>query len=331
MLLRRGALDLDTLFWSPRNRPTPFIGYAPQNGVQFGRHFNFQQLNMAGELPLPKPAGEYRVFLTGASVALGGGAPTDESTIAGVMQKNLAPEYAARGRQARIVCGAACGWSSTQERLLIENRLSEWEPDAVIQLTGFNDMHWGFNKFSTLDGRSYDDHNFLLLINGGLALAGEPEYSDVPPIRPEVPVDPDLIAQRFVKNIRLAAQALALRNTPLIVGLQPILAPEFKPLSPGEQALYAQAGEPLQAHVEACYQRFRARLYGADGALLPELAQAHPNLRVIDLRGLYAQRPEPYFLDLVHQGTRGNVVIAEALGAELMKLATSTLPLEQAP
>jgi hypothetical protein len=332
--------DFETLFWSPRNMPTPFIGYMPQPGVHFGRHFNLQQLNMQGELPLPKPAGEFRVFLTGASVALGGGTATDEETIAALMQRELTPEFAARGLTLRVVCGAACGWCSTQERLLIENRLSEWEPDAVVALTGFNDMHWGYNKFNTLDGRSYDDYNFLLLANGGLRLAGEPPFSDVPPVRPESAVAPELVAQRFIKNLRLGAHALALHGVPYLVALQPMLSPGFKPLSDGEQLVYEQTAEQYPAllpHVEACYSAYRAGLFDAQGGLRAELAAAHPNLHVSDLRGIYAHEAAPQFLDFVHQGARGNTAIAKALSAELRAVlaaahvsdtTTPTTPLE---
>lgn len=325
------APDPDALFWSPRNMPTPFIGYAPEPGLQMGRHFNMQQLNMEGPLELPKPAGELRIFLTGASVALGGGAPSDSATIAAFMQRALEPHFAGTQRMPRVICGAACGWSSTQERILIENRLSEWQPDAVVTLTGANDMWWGHGKFSTLDGRTYDDHNFLLLANGGLRLAGEPVYSDVPPIRPEAPIDPQRVADRFLKNVRQSASVLQQGGTPYLVALQPILAEDRKPLTVGERALIDKVDPDVRSYLETCYQAFRKRLFDDDGRLRPELATAHPNLHAIDLRDLFRERSEPCFLDLVHMGSRGNAIVGEALANHLLQLSLSTSPSDPTP
>jgi hypothetical protein len=68
---------------------TPFVGYAPAPGQQHNAHINSFQFRDQREPAMPKPSGVTRIFLTGASVAFGAGAPDDQRTIGGYLQSLL--------------------------------------------------------------------------------------------------------------------------------------------------------------------------------------------------------------------------------------------------
>lgn len=80
-----------------------------------------------------KPPGTKRVFLLGGSVAYGWGVARDELTIAARMQAALGPGY-------EVLNAGVIGYASTQELILLETVLLDWQPDAVVLLDGWNDL-----------------------------------------------------------------------------------------------------------------------------------------------------------------------------------------------
>ena len=139
------AADLDTFCYDIPKVPTSFVGSAPWPGHFGNATINSQQFRYDRDIGVfPKPADVYRIFLTGGSVAFGGGAPSNSTAISGFLEKILNDSLAATlGKKIEVVNAACPAWASTQERIWIEQRLSEMQPDMIISFSGNNDAHWG--------------------------------------------------------------------------------------------------------------------------------------------------------------------------------------------
>jgi hypothetical protein len=219
---------------------------------------------------------------------------------------------------------AVCAWSSTHERICIENRLSEWQPDMVISLTGANDAHWGFGGSNILDFRTYEDDIYFELINQSLSRAGTRPYAPIPPLMQFPHAPQDLVGRLFVKNVRLAAVALAQAGARYVVALQPFCSPRDKPLTPDEQIWLKRMEAPgrLQ-YTEDCFEIMRKLIAKSS----PDKATAMlnrnpPNMDVIDLEKVFSTRQDPIYLDIYHVGDKGNELIARRLVMELETLET---------
>lgn len=315
-------IDLDKISWNLLCRPTPFLGYAPIPGTQDEGTFNAQQLRDSRDLRLPKPAGVYRIFLVGGSLVYGVGAPSQDRTISAYLERMLNERVLWPGRRVEVFNAGVCGWTSTHERILIENRLSEWAPDMVLALTGANEIHWGFQRFNVLDQRTYEDQMYLELINSSLRRVRVAEYGSQPSGQGPQRVAPAVVAGRFVKNIRLAAAALESAGARYVVALQPLLTEQAKPLSPGERWWLTKREDPEKRnYIALCYAAMSKGLGEPLGGVPSNLLAKNPaNMDVVDVQDVFAKRSDPIFLDQYHMADKGNEILARRLADELQKL-----------
>lgn len=159
---------------------------------------------------------------------------------------------------------AAPGWTSTHERIAIENRVSEMEPDLVVSLSGINDVYLSAIGRDLLWSRSFGDQPFFDLLLEACRTARRPPFADVAPLRDHTP-PPAEVAQRLAKNAVLSARALELGGAGYVFALQPNIAWVSKQPSAREKALIAA-------------YRFRAYNQASHGAI-------HERLRALDLPG----------------------------------------------
>lgn len=332
------AIDLDKISWNLLCRPAPFLGYAPVPGRQAEGEFNAHQLRDARPLRLPKPDGVYRVFLIGGSLAYSVGAPDQESMISSYLERMLNEREVWPGRRVEVFNAGVCGWASTHERICIENRLSEWEPDLVIALTGANDAHWGFEGHNVLDFRGYEDEMYFALINGAIRGAGVEPLAAAPPQRSDDPVAPELVARRFVKNARLSALALQAVGARYMLALQPALSPLTKPLSSGETQWLEDHEFPGKVqYLAECHAPIKRMLIERGGlsthspdsargeSFAGPLATNPSNMDVLEIGNVFKNRADPIYFDLFHMGDKGNEILAQGL-VEQIKLAVDAGP-----
>ena len=293
--------------WAVPNVPTPFVGTGPQPGTRGNATINRQQFRSTRELPARKQAGVARIFITGGSVAFGSGAPSQDRTIGGYLERELnrgviEPRF-------RVYTLANPAWASTHERILIENRLSEWQPDLVISFSGLNDVHWGQMGRDVMWFRTYHDHFFWsLTIPHFVSWAAEASSTCR---RPEIePVDPPLVAARLAKNVQLATVALRMRDSHYLFVLQPSLYTTGKELSPRESA---RLNRQNRAYFQHASQEIRDRM----GSLREE------GFSFLDLTPVFDEVKEDVFLDNVHPGDRGNELIARRLAETVRRILES--------
>lgn len=118
----------------------PLIGFLPrpnQNHV----HLTTNSLGFRGpERDYSKPIGVKRIILLGGSVAYGRTATCDENTIAANLEL-LMNKRDTNGTKWEVINLAAPALNSYQELLILQNYGIKYEPDIVISLSGYNDVH----------------------------------------------------------------------------------------------------------------------------------------------------------------------------------------------
>lgn len=293
----RAGLDFDAIAWEPPKTPAPFVGYVPTPGQHANAHHNSLGWRDAREVERPKPAGVVRVFLTGGSTAYGVGAPSQDATIGALLEQRLnAASAAGDARRFEVFTVAAPAWTSTHERIVIENLIAEAEPDVVVALTGVNDAHWGWRGANVMWMRTYADEYFRLLQDGALESAGRAPTQDVAPTL-STPVSPGQVGFRFERNQRLAWYAAVSAGASYVLALQPCLhVTESSRRAPSED-------EP--DYFVACFQELRARME----------EMAPQRWTFVDLTRMFDESHgrEHVYLDSYHFGDKGNQRIAEAL------------------
>ena len=168
-------------------------------------------------------------------------------------------------------------------------------------------MLYGERGHNVLWARAVTDQYYWDLVNIALRRAGFEPMADVQDTSSER-VPPELVAARLQKNVRLASGALSLVNARLHVFLQPAIVTTDKALTQHEKGLrFSKAGYFTDPeYYKACYQRIAA-LLGDRGV--------PANAAFTNLAGLFDRVPETQdiFLDSLHFGDRGSLMIAQAI------------------
>lgn len=291
--------EIDSFSWAVPNIPTPFVGNAPMPGQHGNAYVNTAQFRSKKEISLPKPRDTFRIFLTGGSTAYGSGAPSEERTIAGYLLKFLSENSTPITKMKyEVFTMANPSWATTHERIVIENKLSELNPDLIISLSGNNDVHWGLLGRNTLWFRSLADDYFLNLIKEVYAHTGQPDIPEVTQIKNRR-ISPTLVSQRLLKNVKLITFALAQVDVDYFFMLQPNLPVTAKKLTNREQA----ATRPhSQGYFLECFDLIDEGLRGLD----------FDNYAYFNLTGIFddLDDQEDIFTDMYHFGDRGNEIIA---------------------
>jgi lysophospholipase L1-like esterase len=296
--------EMDHFSYAVRNVLTPFVGSGPEPGQHANAFINSMQFRSSKEVAMPKPPGVYRIFVTGGSTAFGAGAPSQDSIISQYLE-NLLNAGTASSPPVRYEAFTLANpaWTSTHERIIIENRLSELSPDMIISLSGINDVHWAGAGRDVFWFRPYADQHFWDLLNTARKIAGVPSMTDI--ISDPSPVDPVTVATRLEKNVRLSAMAVGLKGAHYVFVLQPALAITSKPLSIREEKLRARLLPPALENFTKSYQTMKSRLQSihADQFLYLDQSDAFAGLTASD----------EIFFDSYHFGDRGNAIVAKKI------------------
>jgi len=309
--------EIDRYSWTIPTVVTPFVGHGNKPGRHNNAEINSMQFRAEQELVVPKPPNTYRIFITGGSTAFSSGAPSQDRTIAAYLSRLLTTRQTpTTQRNYEVFTMATPAWASSHERIIIENRLSELEPDLVISLSGNNDVHWGVQGRNIFWFRSYSDEFYWDLLNTVYFLAGFEKMPDVVPID-ATPVAPIVVAERLEKNIRLSSYVLSLENIPYVFCLQPTIAVTKKNLTDRE----IRASKVLKEYFRACYQEIESRL-----SQLQIESFIYCNLATIfDQRS----KQEEIFVDSYHFGDKGNEIIAENVYQCIKDTVVSSLKLSK--
>jgi hypothetical protein len=310
------ALEMDDFSYAVPNVLTPFVGSGPEPGGHNNAFINDMQFRSTKEAAMPKPQGVYRIFVTGGSAAYGSGAPSQDKIIGQYLENLLNAEITpSTYLRYEVFTLASPAWTSTHERIIIENRLSELAPDMVVSFSGSNDVHWAGAGRDVFWFRTYSDQHFWDLLNAARKIAGFHPMTDV--IAGPLPVDPVTVARRLEKNVRLSAMALALKSARYAFVLQPAMAITSKPLSTREQKLRARLLPTALENFTKSYQEMKSRLSSIHGDRFLYLDQSDA------FAGLTAS--DEIFLDSYHFGDRGNAIVAKKIADGIRQSITASV------
>lgn len=301
-------MELDNYPWNPLPIPTPYVGYAPRPSSDSRLAINSFQFRSKRDVAIPKPKQTIRLFLVGNSTAFGSGAPDSDRTIGGYLESFLQDKYQESGCTLEVFTFADAAWTSTHERIAIECRISELEPDIVIVLSGYNEAHWAWNKKDVLWFRTYSDSFYYDVLRRTFGAIGADFPVDFLNNEESVP-GVRKVAHSLIKNIRLAALSLPPTASYVFV-LQPFILESGKKLS-SRESKNLDRWHPLQKkYYSDCYAYFRE-------AINNESQSNHSVF--LDLSNVFAlcNEDEEIFLDEVHFGDRGNRYIAQEIEKKL--------------
>jgi lysophospholipase L1-like esterase len=189
----------------------------------------------------------------------------------------------------------------------VENRLTEWEPDVVLALSGHNDVFWGMLRNNINCYRAIQDLYYLRLSNTLLESNFKDKFPDYLPEWHE-PVSAAQTAARLRRNVELTHAALQPLGADYCFALQPILTCSRKVRTPREERMANRPGFlPLVADQKA----FAARYDECRAALA---AVKLPLYHFWDLTGIFDKaNGTDIFIDRCHFGDRGHDLIARHL------------------
>jgi len=302
------AIDAQNISWSVPNQATPFVGTAPIPGQHHNAQINAWQMRSNQSLELPKPPAVYRIFLTGGSTAYGSGAPSQAATIGNLLQDRLNRQLAEKtGMRYEVFTFANPAWSSTQERIAIENYLSELEPDLILSLSGNNDVFWGHAGRNVLWYFAFADEYFQLLSNTAVTMTRRTAAAPLASTQPAPnPIPIDQVAYRLSKNVRLGKHALQAQNVPWVFFLQPTLSVTQKSLTVREASFLSDA----RTYYQQSYLRIAEKLSALEDDYF----------RFVNLSPVFDahQKDTDIFLDQFHFGDKGNTLLADSMFTALL-------------
>ena len=247
-----------------------------------------------------------RVFITGGSTAWGSGASSDGKTISALLEEKLNKEVSSRtGNQYEVINAAFPGWSTTQEKLLIQQRLVDLHPDVVLMFSGNNDIHWALHGSDIRWFYSYMDQNYITLLNEMYKSSGHPEWVVANPVSSR-PVECSQVAEVAARNVEEAASAAERVNAQLFFVLQPNIISTTKRLTEHEQRILQGQDKP---YWDSCYQALRVALAQIKAK----------NYRFIDLSRSFGALggSTELFIDAYHVADMGNQLIARDIAEQI--------------
>lgn len=316
------AGELGGYAWDIPLHPAPFLGSVPAPVKKDDLRINSQHFRASEEVVMPKPEKRFRIFITGGSTALGAGAPDQERTIGGYLERLLESRFSAGRDLVFEVFTAACtAWASTHERIVTENLISEQQPDMVISFSGNNDVHWGWNKKNIMWFRTYAENHFRKIITAAHEAAGHAPPEDCLADLSEVP-SPDTVARLLLKNVYLMTRVLADAGAVHVFVLQPTMAVTKKKLS-GREEKWFENWHPVQA-------AYFIRCYEMMGKVLSEGEIPGSEYYFFDLSGLFdgCSEKDEIFLDAYHFGDRGYDLIASEIFERIAPMVEERLEQE---
>ncbi len=296
--------DLDNFSYAIPNVPTPFVGNAPTPGKHNNAFINSMQFRDSKNFVIPKPTNIYRIFLVGGSTAFSSATPDDKSTIAAYLENILNKKLSSDGKIFKVITAANPAWASTHERIFIENKLSELEPNMVITFSGVNDVHWGAEGKNILWFRTFADDFYFEIIKKAYQTAGINIPIDVIDTN-EIPIEPSIVSKRLLKNTQISNFVLKENGTKFLFFLQPNLSVTDKDLSSWEKETLSKNKE----YFVNCYKEIDKNMKSFK----------EDNFSYFNLSDMFNNIPESeiIFVDSYHFGDKGNEMIAKRIFEKL--------------
>jgi hypothetical protein len=287
---------------TPPYWPAPFVGHIGRPFAGDSLHINSLGFRDRRENLESKPERTVRIFMTGGSAAWGSYLSSDGATISAQLEKRLNSKVSPRtGLNYEVINTALPAWSTTQEQLLIQERLLDLHPDVILMFSGGVDIHWALHGADIRWFFTYMDQNYVTLLNEMYKTAGHPEWS-IPSTFGSQPIDCATVAKIARRNVAASIATAERVNAQLIFVLQPNIMSTAKRLSEYELRLFRQQNKP---YWDACYEGLRDTL--------PRIVA--PNYHFLDLSRSFGNLDDntELFVDAYHFVDLGSGLIADEI------------------
>lgn len=310
-----GYLDSNTRF------PSPFIQFAGKPGAShYGVPFDADGFLNAVPIVERKPEGETRILVVGDSTTIDGG--DIANTLPGRIERLL---WAGGLESAKVYNFGVMSSCLTQMTHLIWSRLVTYSPDAIVVLSGSTDLFqpWTYDPrpghpynafitqrlydhfFDTHDPRAREDG---LSYEALITLI----YEELKRLRVEVGWQSPGWEDAIVHHYELAAHRLTKlshdHRVPIVSVLQPTVLRK-RHLTEVERGVASGA-----------FLAYLDRQYAKLEAFTAQLAAWRPYRRTftaLDLSGIFRDREEGAFYDIVHYDDPAREIVAARLAAEI--------------
>ncbi|QGY01241.1 lipase [Methylobacterium mesophilicum SR1.6/6] len=310
-----GYLDSNTRY------PSPFIQFAGKPGAShYGVPFDANGFLNAAPITEAKPSGETRILVVGDSTTIDGG--DIAKTLPGRIERILRADGLAG---AKVYNFGVMSSSLTQMTHLIWSRLVTCAPDAIVVLSGSTDLFqpWTYdprpghpyNAFITerLYDHFFDTHDPRAREDG---LSYEALvtliYKELKRLRAEVGWQSPGWEDAIVHHYQLAAHRLTKlshdHGVPIVSVLQPTVLRK-RHLTEVERGVASGA-----------FLAYLDRQYAKLEAFTAALAARRPYRRTftaLDLSGIFQDREEGTFYDIVHYDDPAREIVAARLAGEI--------------
>jgi lysophospholipase L1-like esterase len=312
-----GYLDSNTRF------PSPFIQFAGKPGAShYGVPFDSQGFLNAASVAKDKPPGETRIFVVGDSTTIDGG--DIANTLPGRIERILRADGLTGARVYNFGVMSTC---LTQMTHLIWSRLTNYDPDAIVVLSGSTDLFqpWTYDPrpgypynafiterlydhfFDTHDPRAREDG---LTYEALITLI----YGELKRLRAEVGWQSPGWEDAIVHHYQLAAHRLTKLSYDHAVPIVSVLQPTV---------LRKRYLTEIERNVASgAFLAYLDRQYGKLEAFTAELARRRPyrsTFTALDLSGIFRDREEETFYDIVHYNDPAREIAATRLATEVLR------------
>ncbi len=316
---RRSEIEREFPVRSAR-KPKPYIMFGGEkNGVMNNNKETFNSMGYRGQEPsMPKPQGEFRIFMLGGSTVVKG-----EPPIATLLESEFKKD---NKKNVKVYNFGIVSDISSMELSQIVFEISDLQPDLIIMYNGANDiLHpytWdprpGYpfnfivyenNPLLESDIKTYPTFN-LLLYGSNLARTLFARYF----VKAFVPLEQerkkvnwgseqwrDEIAEVYMKNIVKANRISKTFGSDFIVFLQPLVY--FKDALSEEEKTH-RWNEDLKEHCLDMRSRILSKV---------KLCSEESKPLFIDLSDLYDNTPTRIFIDEAHTLQEGKPMMAKAI------------------
>ncbi|SDO54016.1 Lysophospholipase L1 [Methylobacterium phyllostachyos] len=326
-----GYLDSNTRY------PSPFIQFAGKPGAShYGVPFDADGFLNAAPIVERKPEGETRILVVGDSTTIDGG--DIANTLPGRIERILRARGLTRAKVYNFGVMSSC---LTQMTHLIWSRLVTYSPDAIVVLSGSTDLFqpWTYDPrpghpynafitqrlydhfFDTHDPRAREDG---LSYDALVTLI----YEELKRLRTEVgwqsPGWEDAIVHHYERATHRLTKLSHDHAVPIVSVLQPTVLRK-RHLTEVESSVASGA-----------FLAYLDRQYAKLEAFTAQLATRRPYRRTftaLDLSGIFRDREEGTFYDIVHYDDPAREIVATRLAGEIreaLERARGRTPLERA-
>jgi lysophospholipase L1-like esterase len=319
----------------------PLLGYSLRGGQSaVGVTINSRGFRDR-ERAQRKPDGVVRVVVLGGSTVFGFGMPDDESLFTRVLERRLAGALGP-DRPLEVINAGVPGYTSTQEEILLANKVMDYAPDLVVLFDGWNDFWTAGNSredrpivnlaFPQMEDAilrgEHPGWNLLLdsaivrslarLAQGWNGSAARPKADQAFGIFHDHPEALPLYRRELV----LACRTARASGVGVLLVPQPELFQRSGTIPPAETAL---RGRQQPGYADYARTRYPDYVTVARDIAAAEKAGFLDGTRIFDTEG------EQVFLDFVHLNARGHALVAAALQPAVLEALKVDLAAARGP